>query len=778
MKKLLYIDDEIHNLTTLEIALRKSFNVFTLDNPIEALDVIAKEDIPLVITDQRMPGMTGLELARKINTQHPDIIIIILTAFDDNETMLEAINQGGIFRYLLKPWDLKDLRQTIKSALETYELRKKNVNLINDLLRQNNELSVQERRYRLLFENTNDAIIIFDDQTFVDCNNKTFELFQTTREAFIGKSISQFSPEYQPDGLNSAEKGEEIIQKTLNGTPQIVEWQHKRYDGSLFSVSMSLTLIENDEQNTTLQAVLRDITLQKKAENDLRESEEKYRMIFESSPLGIAHFGNNGGFTRINKVFSGITGIEPMLVKSFSLSDIGDKKLTQAYVDIVDNKEPVYYDSSFSSIKTLKSTFLRVMVTPIFREENFDGGLVIIEDMTEKIKQEELKKQIAIAKESAKFKQNFLASMSHEIRTPLTGVMGMTDILEQTELTDKQKEYISILKHSGEDLRQIINQVLDFSKIEAGKITLKKEAFPFSSIPDKAQKLFQSICKKELQFEKYLDPEIPEIIIADEIRLMQIVNNLISNAVKFTAEGKIAIHTKLISRDNNNNTLKIKISVADTGKGIPEEQQSLLFNPFIQIDDSQTRKIEGTGLGLSISRELAKLHGGEIGLVSKPDQGSTFWFTFVADQTSISDDYQKQSLPEKQPDPAKLNVLLVEDKKVNQKVFTIMLNSLGYDVTLAENGQHALETYSPGKFDLILMDIQMPVMDGITATQKLKTKYSDMPPIIGLSANAFEGDREKYMQLGMDEYLTKPLKKEDLFDVLKRFSFNKTKDQG
>jgi PAS domain S-box-containing protein len=768
MQKILYIDDEESNLITLKLSLKKWFDVFTLLDAEKALDIIEKEQIRVVITDQRMPGLSGLECARKIKAQFKDVVIIILTAYDDNETMLEAINMGGIYRYLLKPWDIKDIRQTLISAFETYDLREKNISLFNGLVAQNKQLALQERRYRLLFENSNDAITILEDSYYHDSNDVTYQFFQCTKDQFLGRTPWELSPEVQPDGRNSREKAEELIKKAGVGIPQVFEWQHKRLDGSFFDASISLNLVETINNRNYIQAVLRDITLQKKAEIILRESEEKYRLIFENSPLGIAHFNRDGVISRCNKFFEEIIGVDKNAVVVNNYCRIVDKDLFGAIERILQGSPYEIFEGDYNLPGKGRGIPIRAQLTAIKKHGELEGGIMLLEDLSEKKKREELEKQVSVARESARFKQNFLAGMSHEIRTPLTGVMGMVDILEQTNLDKDQKEYIGILKQSGEDLREIINQVLDFSKIEAGKVTLKTSVFPFENVFAKAEKLFRSICKKDILFEIHKDERIPAYITADEVRVMQIVNNFLSNAVKFTDLGKITISSQLISSHKENQDILIKISISDTGRGISPEQQLSLFNPFTQLDFNDQQHKEGTGLGLSICRELALMHGGETGVDSKPGIGSTFWFTFLAQK---DDGKTHRNIKKTDPEsaPKGLRILVAEDKLVNQKVIRLILNSMGYKVDIAENGQQALDMFKPGLFDLILMDIQMPVMGGIVAIQKLKEAFAnELPPIIGLSANAMEGDRERFIELGMDDYLTKPLMKEELLKVLSR----------
>ncbi len=255
-------------------------------------------------------------------------------------------------------------------------------------------------------------------------------------------------------------------------------------------------------------------------------------------------------------------------------------------------------------------------------------------------------------------------------------------------------------------------------------------------------------------------------------QILDIIFNLVSNAVKKTDSGKIELKIEFV-KNLVNNRLEVKITLADTGKGIAKEKQKTLFEPFSQIEVADTRQHEGTGLGLSICKELVLLHGGKIGLQSTPSKGSTFWFTFAAEEASPNNYLKAKANGLLSKKPVNLRILLAEDKLVNQKVIKLLLNSLGHEVTLAENGEKALQIFEPEKFDLILMDIQMPVMDGIAATKALRAKFTALPPIVGLSANAFEGDREKYMDKGLDEYLTKPFNVDDFMRVMDELSDSK-----
>ncbi|TVQ07759.1 MAG: hybrid sensor histidine kinase/response regulator, partial [Bacteroidetes bacterium] len=390
-----------------------------------------------------------------------------------------------------------------------------------------------------------------------------------------------------------------------------------------------------------------------------------------------------------------------------------------------------------------------------------------------KKKQEELElqQQVAVAQKSVEFKQNFLANMSHEIRTPLTGVLGMADLLFKTPLNETQADYLKTLIHSGENLREIINLVLDYSKIEAGKVKLQEEIFSIDKLLADAEKLFISICRKDIVLIKDVDSYLPVFVKSDYNRIFQIISNLLSNAVKFTEKGSIRIKVSAeTSEESYKDMKKIRIAVSDTGKGISNADQTNLFKPFYQAEQSYNRAFEGTGLGLAICKELSEILGGSIGYERNKFKGSTFWFTFLAKMEKEPEAASRENIPVKKSSNESLRILLVEDKAVNQKVITLILESMNHQVSLADDGKKAIEMFKTGSFDLILMDIQMPVMDGITATQNLKSRFSKLPPIVGLSANAFEGDREKYMRLGMDEYLTKPVKESDFENLLQKLN--------
>ena len=412
------------------------------------------------------------------------------------------------------------------------------------------------------------------------------------------------------------------------------------------------------------------------------------------------------------------------------------------------------------------STFDGKLIATALRDQNNQtiGYLGVIENIT-------LIKQ---AKEdlirSNQMKSEFLANMSHEIRTPMNGVLGMVELLERTPLNEEQKDHLQTMKSSGEHLLTIINDILDISKIDAGKLELESMHFNLTRSITETIELMKGKAKEknlELKFLSHIKPESLWIK-SDQTRLKQILLNLLSNAIKFTNKGSVTVTIENLDLEGDH--LKVTLIVTDTGIGLSSDNIKNLFEKFTQADKSITRVYGGTGLGLSITHSLVKMLNGEIKVESKEGEGTSFIIDFNFLKGDPHDEYESIIIHQEEDGFASrynLQILLVEDNLINQKFAIKALEKLGYDPDIASNGKEAVEKVKASNYDLIFMDLQMPIMDGITATKEItKLKLKQSPTIVAMTANAFKDDKDKSLEAGMSAFLTKPVSIKKIKDTI------------
>lgn len=545
--------------------------------------------------------------------------------------------------------------------------------------------------------------------------------------------------------------------------------------------SLDVRVVPLFDQNNNLiniKGTLQDITAIKK----LNEQNELLSRLINQLPDSIDVTNAEGNFIYANKVALNELGVTIEDLRTKNVSDIipaykTNPEFYKEHLEKIRKNKQVLVEREAVNSKGEKID-LEIMAT--YSKINNDEFLTtfarnISEKKAQERKMAQAIKDKEVAENSAKMKEEFLANMSHEIRTPMNGVIGMIDLLEKTTSpTMVQVEYLKTIKNSSKTLLDIINNILDLSKLEAGKMNLiTKETQIMDVIEDIAQLYQATALEKKINLIGSFGKNIPPWILTDSTRLKQVLSNLVSNALKFTKEGSVKIRTEVAERNGSNAVLKI--SVEDTGEGMTEEDSKLLFSAFKQLDSSSSKMHEGTGLGLAISKNIVELFGGEIGLKSKVGKGTTFWFTIktkVLEKDNVEHVEANFTTP-KTEFLAGTKILLVDDKTVNLIVARTMLISFGCSTITAKDGFEAVEKFESNKFDVVLMDIQMPNLDGVQALHLINEKHTKRCPIIALTANAMEGDREKYIAEGFDDYLPKPIE----LDSLKTMLLKWKKDQ-
>jgi hypothetical protein len=523
-------------------------------------------------------------------------------------------------------------------------------------------------------------------------------------------------------------------------------------------------------------AIRTEITARKNFEAQLTEQLGFVEVLLEATPTAIYLKDLQGRYLRFNKAFEQLFGIERSEWMGKNVFDLvpGDAAVMMHRKDqeLFDNHLIQTYESTLTNRKTGAVRQGLFWKAPLSNAEGQVTALVgTILDITERNRFEQ---DLRVAKQNAeaanKAKSDFLANMSHEIRTPMNGVIGMTDLALDTVLNATQREYLSTVKSSAQSLMVILNDILDFSKIEAGKLSIEAVEF---SLPDTIAEILKSINaraeKKGLALVCRLAPGVPRRVLGDPGRVRQVLTNLCDNAIKFTSAG--SVHVVVEATPWRADGYEVHLSVQDTGIGIPADKQHGVFEAFNQADTSTTRQFGGTGLGLTISARLVELMGGRIWVESEPGQGSTFHFTVRVQGVLAAPSVVTDPAPALPDDGRPLRILLVEDHPINQLLATTLLKKWGHHVVLAKNGQEAVDLFPGAVWDLVLMDMQMPVMGGLDATRLIRASEpaSQRTPIIAMTANAMESDRQACLDAGMDAHLAKPFSAAALQTVIQQY---------
>lgn len=718
----------------------------------------------------RLTGYTALEAIGRMKIQ--DIILPVqeITAEWNPQTMLvyqqKNKNQETEHQLLTAGSVKTDVAVSIGVINENLTEDNGFLFILNDIsLRKSNEEEI--RRLNTILEESPDFVSYYDMAGNMIYANKAFREVRN-------KNRNQATTETYPAWADLIIRRKAIPHALENGM-----WKGETAildnDGNEIPVHQLINCHrDQDGVPRFISSIMHDITQRKQYEFKLLQSEKRNRDLINYSQAIIATHDLTGKILSINP--AGYRLLE------YSLEEMVSKNIMEFMPANLRQQFSQQYLPTFKKSKAAEGILtllsksgktIHLLYKNYKVDESGEESYIIgfAQDITERLQSEtELKAAKNAAEESAKAKEMFLANMSHEIRTPMNGIVGLTNLLLKSQLTEKQREYTSSVKQSAENLLVIINDILDFSKIQAGKLELNKKPFSLTTLFYNLQRSFKADAQlKQLELQINIDDNIHPTLISDEIRINQVLSNLISNAVKFTDSGRIEITAQLI--EETAEACRLRISVKDTGIGIAEEKLDKIFNSFTQADSDISRQYGGTGLGLSIVKSLLDLFGSTIKVESKVGTGSIFYFEInleKCDNLLIETENKEE---EYSGQLGGVRILMAEDNKVNQLFASELLQDWGVSLDIADNGRQAVVMAENNEYDVILMDIQMPEMSGLDATKHIRTQFpnpkSEMV-IIAMTANAMKGNEAIYNDAGMNDVIFKPYQAKELFQTIKR----------
>ena len=642
--------------------------------------------------------------------------------------------------------------------------------------------------FDLLFDQANCAVFRYDLG-----KRKCFSFISQPLCGMLGYSSKEMRGLGLTDIFKNKRECERLIERVINKGADQREITVKTKTRNVLKVDCCLVAVYGNKGDArfidgmirTVNAVASDI------KKDLADSRELFKTVFNNSPVAIIVADKEGRIIAWNPFTEKLLGLEREDLFNRPMGDLYSSAQWERIRALNARKRGEASDLETKIIKKDGSELdIRLSLSTVRdAERKIVGSIGILHDTSVQKRTEKMLMEAKKAAEAASdAKTMFLANMSHEVRTPMNTILGMVDLTLDTELTPEQRDNLLTVKNAADILLSLLNDILDLSRVEAGKIQLE-------SIEISIDRIMRSVCKtmdilarnKGLSLKWVTDENVPDLVKGDPVRIRQILVNLINNAIKFTPKGEIQVEAKVGSVDGRKCTLLF--SVIDQGIGIDKDKQEKIFDAFTQEDIYTTRQFGGTGLGLSICKKLLELMGGSIWVESKKGKGSAFFFNIpfqTVDKDEVPEALQEDSIESQLLEQIKrksqevkikkehLHILLAEDNIVNQRMTQRMLEKKGWQVTIANHGQEVLDLLDGNHFDLILMDAQMPVMDGLEATKRVRQQEKTMErhiPIVGLTARAMTGDRKKCLDAGMDGYVSKPIDRVQLFETIESFFF-------
>ncbi|MGB1004259.1 MAG: PAS domain S-box protein [Salibacteraceae bacterium] len=662
-------------------------------------------------------------------------------------------------------------------SLELYESNQKlialNQNLEAEIVKGTAEIAQKEVEFKGLVESATEIIFKIDTKgIFTYVNPVTSSISGYSESELIGKSFTNFVRKDYVESLAQVyyNQLDDKTEKSVTEFPMITK------NGEEIWLNQSATLVFDKDVPLEFVVLSHDVTKVKRTQDAMALSEEKYRGIIENLELGILEVDNDDKILKAYTQFCKLTGYseEELIGKSSTDLLVGEEGREVFKKQLEERKKG---NSGVYEIPIVKKNgsiaWVIISGAPFYNLKGEQMGTMGIHlDISHrKSIESQLRESKLKAEELYKVKELFMANMSHEIRTPMNAIIGMAELLGQSNLSEKQDKYVSAIQSSSKNLLVLINDLLDFSKIESGKLILETIPFHLKDLILKTKDLLASKADENgVQIIYEIDKELPTHFLGDPTRLGQVLINLVGNAVKFTTNGNVYLSVK--SKITNGSNQQLFFEIRDEGIGISENEMRNIFSNYSQANESTARLYGGTGLGLSISQKLVDLMGGQLGVSSVKGKGSSFFFSL---EMAASPEYVSRTESNFifQVDFHKAQVLLVEDNPVNVLIAKTNLENWNCQVEVAENGLEAVSLLKKKEFNLVLMDMRMPVMGGVEATQVIRNKMGLSVPIIALTGNAIKGDQEKCISAGMNDYLSKPFEQKDLNQILSKWVVKK-----
>ncbi|MEL6862957.1 MAG: response regulator [Bacteroidota bacterium] len=753
----LLIEDNPGDARLVELLLGESdllnckiTNKTTLADGMEAL---AEGDYAAILLDLTLPDSRGFETLEKLLEKFPDNNVIVLTGLSDKSLGINAVKAGA-----------QDF--LIKGAFDS------------DLLAKSLRYSIERSSVLQRLEESQRIAHIgnweYDPDTKVfTASDEVYRIFGYTARKTI------FTAEHLEDESSPVYIFKQILDETLIEKDIKKDIQIQQLNGLSRYIFIQCRINKNTRGKTVLNGIVQDITERKLAEQEMVKSQERYEDIFTNSKDAIYICTLDGRLVDFNNATAELLDytVEELREMDNVHRLFQSNPNEEYFLDQIVNNKAVQDIELVIERRTGDKRYC-MLTANLYDADDFVGYNGILRDITERKQAEELRKARDLAQQSAKMKEQFIASISHEMRTPMNAVLGMSNLLIKTKLDKEQYNYISSIKQSSEILLGIINDILEISTLENGKIKFEHKVFDLPELLDNLINVMNyKTTEKDIFIALNVDEQLPQYIIGDKLRLNQILYNLVGNAVKFTDVGSVKISTHMLRKDNEK--VHIKFEVRDTGIGIPKDKLEAIFETFTRIR-TKDRIYEGTGLGLSIAKNLVQQQEGRMGVESELGVGSCFYFemTFdIADATAVENIAPADEDTDLQVmNGGKFRLLLVEDHKMNQLVARKTLERQYEDqieLTIADNGQKAIDILHEKSFDIILMDIQMPIMDGYETTAYIREKMPTniaRTPILAMTAHAHISKDEKFKEYGMDDFVLKPFEPNQLFSKIAKYT--------